>query len=58
VLHRAALPLPLPVRTLDALHLTTALIVRERSAEPLLFVTHDAQQAAAARALGFEIQGI
>jgi uncharacterized protein len=57
VLHRAALPMPLPVRTLDALHLTTALIVRERSADPVVFLTHDTQQASAARALGFEVDG-
>ena len=58
VLHRAALPMPMAVRTLDALHLTTALIMRERSPEPLVFLTHDTQQAAAARALGFEVDGV
>jgi hypothetical protein len=58
VLHRAALPMATPVRTLEALHLTTALIVRERSSAPVVFLTHDAQQGAAARALGFEVDGV
>jgi uncharacterized protein len=58
VLQRAALPMATPVRTLDAIHLATALMVRERSTDPLIFATHDAQQAAAARALGFAVAGV
>ena len=58
VLQRAALPMPMAVHTLEALHLTTALIIRERSAEPLVFLTHDVQQATVARALGFEVDGV
>jgi hypothetical protein len=47
-----------PVRTLDATHLATALMVRERAASSITFVTHDAPQAAAARALGFAVVGV
>jgi predicted nucleic acid-binding protein len=57
VLHRAALPMPTVVKTLDAIHLASALLVRERRAPTLTFATHDPQQARAARALGFECTG-
>jgi predicted nucleic acid-binding protein len=57
ILQRAALPMATPVRTLDAIHLATALVLRERRAPELRFATHDAQQATAARALGFVVVG-
>jgi predicted nucleic acid-binding protein len=58
VLQRAGLPMPTAVRTLDAIHLASALLLRERRVPPLVFVTHDPQQARAARALGFECVGV
>ena len=58
VLGRAALPMATPVKTLDALHLATALLWRERRSPDLIFATHDPQQARAARALGFECVGV
>jgi len=58
VLRRAALPMATVVRTLDALHLATALVFRERRNESLVFATHDTQQATAARALGFACAGV
>jgi predicted nucleic acid-binding protein len=58
VLQRAAMPMATAVATLDAIHLATALMVQEASGESLTFVTHDAQQARAARTLGFEVLGI
>src|SRR2546427_561212 len=58
VLGRAALPMATPVKTLDALHLASALLWRERRAAELLFATHDPQQARAARALGFDCVGV
>jgi hypothetical protein len=58
VLARAALPMATPVKTLDALHLASALLWRERRTPDLLFATHDPQQARAARALGFECSGV
>lgn len=58
VLGRAALPMATPVKTLDALHLASALLWRERRTTDLVFATHDPQQARAARALGFECVGM
>jgi hypothetical protein len=49
--------MPTAVKTLDAIHLASALLVRERRAPSLVFVTHDPQRARAARALGFECLG-
>jgi len=57
VLHRAALPMPTAVKTLDAIHLASAMLFREHREESLLFATHDTNQARAAWALGFEVQG-
>lgn len=57
VLRRASLPMPTVTKTLDAIHLATALILTERERADLVFATHDAQQALAARALGFECIG-
>ncbi len=54
VFDRAAMAMPTVVKTLDAIHLATGLLVRERLHQDLIFVTHDAQQATAARSLGFE----
>ncbi len=55
VLRRAALPMPTVVKSLDAIHLTSALMLQEAKGLPLTFATHDAQQATAARALGFAV---
>lgn len=58
VLGRAGEPLPTPLGTLDALHLATALIWRERvEGPPLIMATHDAALALAARVFGFEVRG-
>lgn len=57
VLQRAALPMPSIVKTLDAIHLTSALLLQENKDVRLKFATHDRQQAIAATALGFEIIG-
>ena len=57
VLNRAREPLPVPLGTVDALHLATALTWRDRMAEPLVMATHDQALALAARAFGFEVWG-
>ena len=54
ILERAGLPMPTIVKTLDAIHIVTANRVRERLQPDLMFITHDRQQARAARALGFD----
>ena len=58
VLRRAALPMATVVRTLDAIHLASALLLQERRGTPMIFGTHDVQQALAARALGFTCVGV
>lgn len=57
VLSRASEPLPVPLGTLDALHLATALTWRDRRGEPLVVATHDVALGAAARVFGFEVRG-
>lgn len=57
VLRRAGDPFPLPLGTLDALHLATALLVRDRRGGEVVVATHDAQLAAAARAVGLDTIG-
>jgi predicted nucleic acid-binding protein len=57
ILSRASEPLPTPLGTLDAMHLATALIWRERMAPLLTLATHDAALALAARAFGFDVRG-
>jgi predicted nucleic acid-binding protein len=53
---RAADPFPTLVRTLDALHLASALAVRESSTD-LPLATHDNELAMAAEAVGFAVLG-
>lgn len=57
VLERAAEPFPTLIGSLDAIHLASALLVRERT-DDLLFATHDEQLAVAARAMGFAVEGV
>jgi predicted nucleic acid-binding protein len=54
VMERAAMPMPTVIKTLDALHIASASLLRERRYPQLVFVTHDQQQEKAARALGFD----
>ncbi len=58
VLREAGRPLPTAVKTLDAIHLLSAVLFRDAIREPLIFATHDRQQALGARALGFEVIGV
>jgi predicted nucleic acid-binding protein len=57
VLARAAEPFPTRLRTLDALHVASALLVRARF-PALRFATHDADLAAAATAEGLPTAGV
>lgn len=54
ILKRAGMPLSVPVKTLDALHLATALQVADEIKAELVFLTHDAQQRMAATTCGFK----
>lgn len=57
ILRRASAPMRTVVKTLDAIHLATAVLIREREQEDLIFATHDGKQAIAAKALGFVVVG-
>lgn len=57
VLSRASQPLPLALRTLDALHLASALEWREYAGDDVVLATHDARLSAAGRALGLTTVG-
>ena len=57
ILQRAGESFPTAVGTLDAIHLTTAIAIREAEAIDLL-LTHDSQLATAARSVGFTVVGV
>ncbi len=56
ILDRAAEPFPTMLGSLDAIHLASALLVKERF-EDLSFATHDHELAVAAQAVGFRVLG-
>jgi len=58
VLSRASEPMPMPLGTLDALHLATALIWRDRMGPLPTIATHDTALGQAAEAFGFDVRGI
>jgi predicted nucleic acid-binding protein len=57
ILARASDPFPSPLGALDALHLATVLVWRERTKQTLVLATHDGGLALAARAFGIEVRG-
>ena len=58
ILARASEPFPTPLGTLDALHLATALVWRDRMHQPLVMATHDGDLALAARSFGLDVRGV
>lgn len=58
VLSRASEPMPMPLGTLDAMHLATALIWRDRMGPLPAVATHDTMLGTAALAFGFDVLGI
>jgi uncharacterized protein len=56
IMRRASETFPTVVGTLDAIHVATALSVRETEGLDVL-LTHDSQLATAARSLGLEVRG-
>jgi len=56
ILYRAADPFPTSLGSMDAIHLATALELREMYAG-LILATHDQELAIAARSMGFEVTG-
>jgi len=57
IVRRAGYPMPFALKTLDAIHLVTAMKWREESGD-LAFATHDAQLGKAARAMAFPVLGV
>lgn len=55
---RARQPFPTLVKSLDAIHLATALEWQSQDGRPLTFLTHDAQLGRAAEAVGIEVLGL
>ncbi|MGQ0642944.1 MAG: PIN domain-containing protein [Gemmatimonadaceae bacterium] len=58
LLRRASSPLPTPLGTLDAIHLTTALLWAESRGQSPVMLTHDRALAMAARAFGLRVLGV
>ena len=58
VLSRASEPMPMPLGTLDAMHLATALIWRDRVSPLAAIATHDSMLGTAALAFGFDVLGV
>jgi predicted nucleic acid-binding protein len=58
ILARASEPFPTPLGTLDALHLSTALVWQDRTGKRLVLATHDRDLALAARSFGLEVRGV
>jgi predicted nucleic acid-binding protein len=56
ILERAAEPFPTVLGSLDAIHLSSALLVRDQI-EGMRLATHDAKLATAAMAMGFAVDG-
>ena len=58
ILARASEPFPTPLGTLDALHLATALVWRDRMRQAVVMATHDRDLALAARSFGLDVRGV
>ena len=57
VLERASEPFPTALGSLDAIHLASALLLRD-NLDGLAFATHDDELGMAARATGFQVHGV
>ena len=57
VLERASEPFPTALGSLDAIHLASALLIRD-DLDGLVFATHDDDLGTAARATGFQVHGM
>ena len=57
ILSRASQPLPTALGTLDAIHLATALLWKERAGKAVAMATHDVALAVAAKASGLPVVG-
>ena len=58
VLRRAGEAYPLTIKSLDAIHLASALLVRDREASDLVFATHDQQLGRLAAVMDLPVIGL
>lgn len=59
VKQKSAEPFPTVIGTLDAIHLASAILLKEENPKwQIQFLTHDSQLSTAATAMGFEVIGI
>jgi predicted nucleic acid-binding protein len=58
ILERAAQPMPTELGTLDAIHLSSALIWQELTGEDIAMATHDRALALGAQAHGMKVLGV
>ena len=58
ILDRASQPLVFPLKTLDSIHLATALVWKDDNLDDLTLVTHDGPLARAAKAMGLAVLGV
>ena len=59
VKQKSAEPFPTIIGTLDAIHLVSALLLKEENKKlELTFLTHDSKLSTAATAMGFEVAGV
>lgn len=58
VLARASQPMPTALGTLDAIHLASALLWKDRSRADIVMATHDEALATASRASGLRVIGV
>jgi hypothetical protein len=58
ILERTKEAFPTQIATLDAIHVSTALLWKQWHEPKLVFATHDHQQAAGARAVGLKVIGV
>lgn len=55
---KACEPFPVILKTLDAIHLASAVLWQQQEQDDVLFFTHDIQLAKCAQAMGFEVLGV
>ena len=58
VLTRACQPFPIHTKTLDAIHLSTALMLQEKKSDSIALLTHDVKMGQTAQILGFQVIGV
>lgn len=58
VIEQAMTSFPTHVKSLDAIHLASAILLKKNSERPVTFVTHDRQQGIGAMAMGLDVEGL